>query len=63
MLASGVQLFDDAMDVAKRVMNDRVLEHADEGARQAEYTRGETIAEPLKRSGISRVGHPHDCGR
>ncbi|MDP1769345.1 MAG: type II secretion system F family protein, partial [Nitrospirota bacterium] len=33
MLASGVQLLD-AMDVAKRVMNNRVLEHAVEGARQ-----------------------------
>src|SRR6185503_12427180 len=49
MLASGVQLLD-AMDVAKRVMNHRVLEHAVEGARQ-NIREGETIAEPLKRSG------------
>ena len=49
MLASGVQLLD-AMDVAKRVMNNRVLEYAVEGARQ-NIREGETIAEPLKRSG------------
>ena len=49
MLASGVQLLD-AMEVAKRVMNNRVLEHAVEGARQ-NIREGETIAEPLKRSG------------
>jgi len=49
MLASGVQLLD-AMDVAKRVMNNLVLEHAVEGARQ-NIREGETIAEPLKRSG------------
>ncbi|MDP1770317.1 MAG: type II secretion system F family protein, partial [Nitrospirota bacterium] len=49
MLASGVQLLD-AMDVAKRVMNNRVLEHAVEGARQ-NNREAETIAEPLKRSG------------
>ena len=49
MLASGVQLLD-AKDVAKRVMNNRVLEHAVEGARQ-NIREGETIAEPLKRSG------------
>jgi general secretion pathway protein F len=49
MLASGVQLLD-AMDVAKRVMNNRVLELAVEGARQ-NIREGETIAEPLKRSG------------
>ncbi len=48
MLASGVQLLD-AMDVAKRVMNNRVLEQAVEGARQ-NIREGETIAEPLKRS-------------
>jgi general secretion pathway protein F len=48
MLASGVQLLD-AMDVAKRVMNNRVLEYAVEGARQ-NIREGETIAEPLKRS-------------
>ena len=44
MLASGVQLLD-AMDVAKRVMSNRVLEHAVEGARQ-NIREGETIAEP-----------------
>jgi len=49
MLSSGVQLLD-AMDVAKRVMNNRVLEQAVEGARQ-NIREGETIAEPLKRSG------------
>ena len=49
MLASGVQLLD-AMEVAKRVMSNRVLEHAVEGARQ-NIREGETIAEPLKRSG------------
>ena len=49
MLASGVQLLD-AMDVAKRVINNRVLEQAVEGARQ-NIREGETIAEPLKRSG------------
>ena len=49
MRASGVQLLD-AMDVAKRVMNNRVLEYAVEGARQ-NIREGETIAEPLKRSG------------
>ena len=49
MLASGVQLLD-AMDVAKRVMSNRVLEQAVEGARQ-NIREGETIAEPLKRSG------------
>jgi general secretion pathway protein F len=49
MLASGVQLLD-AMDVAKRVMSNRVLEYAVEGARQ-NIREGETIAEPLKRSG------------
>jgi general secretion pathway protein F len=49
MLASGVQLLD-AMDVSKRVMNNRVLEEAVEGARQ-NIREGETIADPLKRSG------------
>jgi len=49
MLTSGVQLLD-AMDVAKRVMSNRVLEQAVEGARQ-NIREGETIAEPLKRSG------------
>jgi general secretion pathway protein F len=49
MLASGVQLLD-ALDVSKRVMNNRVLEEAIEGARQ-NIREGETIADPLKRSG------------
>jgi general secretion pathway protein F len=49
MLASGVQLLD-ALDVAKRVMNNRVLEATVEGARQ-NIREGETIADPLKRSG------------
>jgi general secretion pathway protein F len=49
MLASGVQLLD-ALDVSKRVMNNRVLEEAVEGARQ-NIREGETIADPLKRSG------------
>ncbi|HEU4685088.1 MAG TPA: type II secretion system inner membrane protein GspF [Nitrospira sp.] len=49
MLASGVQLLD-AMDVSRRVMNNRILEHAVEEARQ-NIREGETIAEPLKRSG------------
>jgi len=49
MLASGVQLLE-ALDVSKRVMNNRVLEEAVEGARQ-NIREGETIADPLKRSG------------
>jgi general secretion pathway protein F len=49
MLASGVQLLE-ALDVAKRVMNNRVLEEAVEAARQ-NIREGETIADPLKRSG------------
>jgi general secretion pathway protein F len=49
MLASGVQLLD-ALDVSRRVMNNRVLEEAVEGARQ-NIREGETIADPLKRSG------------
>lgn len=49
MLASGVQLLD-ALDVAKRVMNNRVLEDTVEIARQ-NIREGETIADPLKRSG------------
>ncbi len=48
MLSSGVQLLD-ALDVSKRVMNNRVLEQAVEEARQ-NIREGETIAEPLKRS-------------
>ena len=49
MLASGVQLLE-AMDVSKRVMNNRVLEETVETARQ-NIREGETIADPLKRSG------------
>jgi general secretion pathway protein F len=49
MLASGVQLLE-ALDVSKRVMNNRVLEEAVESARQ-NIREGETIADPLKRSG------------
>ncbi|MCP9452484.1 MAG: type II secretion system inner membrane protein GspF [Nitrospira sp.] len=49
MLASGVQLLD-ALDVAKRVMNNRILEEAVESARQ-NIREGETVADPLKRSG------------
>lgn len=49
MLASGVQLLD-ALDVSKRVMNNRVLEETVEVARQ-NIREGETIADPLKRSG------------
>jgi general secretion pathway protein F len=49
MLASGVQLLE-AMGVAKRVMNNAVLEQAVERARE-NIREGESIAEPLKRSG------------
>lgn len=49
MLGAGVQLLD-ALDVAKRVMNNRVLERAVEMARE-NIREGESIAEPLKRSG------------
>ncbi len=49
MLSSGVQLLD-ALDVSRRVMNNRVLEEAVEEARK-NIREGETIAEPLKRSG------------
>lgn len=50
MLASGVQLLD-ALDVTKRVMNNLVLEQAVEVARGS-IREGESIAEPLKRSGV-----------
>jgi general secretion pathway protein F len=40
----------DALDVAKRVMNNRILEEAVESARQ-NIREGETVADPLKRSG------------
>jgi general secretion pathway protein F len=49
MLSSGVQLLH-ALDVGKRVMNNAVLEEAVESARQ-NIREGESIAEPLKRSG------------
>jgi general secretion pathway protein F len=49
MLASGVQLLE-AMGVTKRVMNNAVLEQAVEQARE-NIREGESIAEPLKRSG------------
>jgi general secretion pathway protein F len=49
MLSSGVQLLE-ALDVSRRVMNNRVLEQAVEEARQ-NIREGETIAEPLRRSG------------
>lgn len=49
MLASGVQLLE-ALDVSRRVMNNRVLEQAVNEARE-NIREGETIAEPLKRSG------------
>jgi general secretion pathway protein F len=49
MLGSGVQLLD-ALDVSKRVMNNRVLEQTVEQARR-NIREGETIADPLKRSG------------
>ena len=49
MLSSGVQLIE-ALDVSRRVMNNRILEQAVEEARQ-NIREGETIAEPLKRSG------------
>lgn len=49
MLGSGVQLLD-ALDVSKWVMNNRVLEHTVEEARR-NIREGETIADPLKRSG------------
>lgn len=50
MLASGVQLLD-ALDVTRRVMNNAVLERAVEVARTS-IREGESIAEPLKRSGV-----------
>lgn len=50
MLASGVQLLD-ALDVAKRVMNNKVLEQAVVEARE-NIREGESIAVPLKRSGM-----------
>jgi general secretion pathway protein F len=49
MLGSGVQLLD-ALDVAKHVMNNRVLERAVDMARE-NIREGESIADPLKRSG------------
>ncbi len=49
MLSSGVQLLE-ALDVSRRVMNNRVLEAAVDEARQ-NIKEGESIAVPLKRSG------------
>jgi len=49
MLASGVQLLE-AMGVTKHVMNNAVLERAVEKARE-NIREGESIADPLKRSG------------
>ena len=49
MLSSGVQLLD-AMDVSKRVMNNAIMEDAVEAARR-NIREGESLAEPLKRSG------------
>lgn len=49
MLASGVPLLQ-ALDVSKRVMNNVVLERAVELARE-NIREGESIAEPMKRSG------------
>lgn len=49
MLASGVQLLD-ALEVTRRVMNNVVLEQAVAVARTS-IREGESIAEPLKRSG------------
>lgn len=50
MLASGVQLLH-ALDVAKRVMNNSVLEQVVGEARE-NIREGESIAVPLKRSGM-----------
>ncbi len=50
MLASGVQLLE-ALSVTKRVMNNVVLERAVETARE-NIREGESIADPLKRSGL-----------
>jgi general secretion pathway protein F len=49
MLASGVPLLD-ALGIAQRVMNNRVLEEAIQAARR-NIREGESIADPLKRSG------------
>jgi general secretion pathway protein F len=49
MLSSGVQLLD-ALEVSRRVMNNRVLEATVEEARR-NIREGESIAAPLKRSG------------
>ena len=50
MLSSGVQLLE-ALDVAKHVMNNRVLEQAVSEARE-HIREGQSIATPLKRSGL-----------
>jgi general secretion pathway protein F len=49
MLANGVPLLK-ALEIARRVMGNRVLERAVEEA-QRNIREGESIAEPLKRSG------------
>jgi general secretion pathway protein F len=50
MLSSGVQLLD-ALEVAKHVMNNRVLEQAVSEARE-HIREGQSIAIPLKQSGL-----------
>jgi general secretion pathway protein F len=50
MLSSGVQLLD-ALEVAKHVMNNRVLEQAVSQARE-HIREGQSIAVPLKQSGL-----------
>ena len=50
MLSSGVQLLE-ALDVAKHVMNNRVLEQAVSEARE-HIREGQSIAQPLKQSGL-----------
>jgi general secretion pathway protein F len=50
MLSSGVQLLD-ALEVSKHVMNNRILEQAVSQARE-HIREGQSIAIPLKRSGL-----------
>lgn len=50
MLSSGVQLLE-ALDVAKHVMNNKILEQAVSEARE-HIREGQSIAVPLKRSGL-----------
>ena len=61
MLSSGVQLLD-AMDVSKRVMNNRVLEETVEGARQ-NIREGKPSPPIEAERRISCAGHPHDRRR